>query len=172
MANLHRTSSLKRTQQRMAVLFILPALAVYALFVLYPLAMSLWGSFFIWKGLRMVEFAGLSNFSRLFVFPSGERLYGALWHNTAWFFGIMVFQNGIGLLFAWLLFLRDRGAAFFQSVFFFPAVLSPVIVGALWRLLLAPGGVVEWALNGLGLHEGSLTVLGNSHTALGMLIVV
>jgi len=172
MSNLRRTSSLRRTQQRMAVLFILPALAVYALFVLYPLAMSLWGSFFTWKGLRMVEFAGLSNFSRLFVFPSGARLYGALWHNTAWFFGIMVFQNGIGLLFAWLLFLRDKGAAFFQSVFFFPAVLSPVIVGALWRLLLAPGGVVQWALNGLGLHQGSLTVLGNSHTALGMLIAV
>ncbi|MGO4641406.1 carbohydrate ABC transporter permease [Mesorhizobium sp. 2RAF45] len=172
MTTFRRTSSLKRTQQRMAVLFILPALAVYALFVLYPLAMSLWGSVFTWKGLRMVEFAGLSNFSRLFVFPSGARLYGALWHNTAWFFGIMVFQNGIGLLFAWLLFLRDKGAAFFQSVFFFPAVLSPVIVGALWRLLLAPGGVVEWALNGLGLHQGSLTVLGNSHTALGMLIAV
>lgn len=172
MNNPRRQSSLQRTQQRMAVLFILPALAVYALFVLYPLAMSLWGSFFIWKGLRMVEFAALSNFSRLFVFPSGARLYGALWHNTAWFFGIMLFQNGVGLLFAWLLFLRDRGAAFFQSVFFFPAVLSPVIVGALWRLLLAPGGVVEWALNGLGLHQGSLTVLGNSHTALAMLIAV
>ncbi|MBZ9894658.1 sugar ABC transporter permease, partial [Mesorhizobium sp. BR1-1-6] len=172
MIDRRRKSSLKRTQQRMAVLFILPALAVYALFVLYPLAMSLWGSFFIWKGLRITEFAGLSNFSRLFVFPSSARLYGALWHNTAWFFGIMVFQNGIGLLFAWLLFLRDRGAAFFQSVFFFPAVLSPVIVGALWRLLLAPGGVVEWALNGLGLHQGSLTVLGNSHTALAMLVAV
>ncbi|ESX94211.1 sugar ABC transporter permease [Mesorhizobium sp. LNJC403B00] len=172
MSTLRRTSSLRRTQQRMAVLFILPALAVYALFVLYPLGMSLWGSFFVWKGLRMVEFAGLSNFSRLFVFPSGARIYGALWHNTAWFFGIMVFQNGLGLLFAWLLFLRDKGAAFFQSVFFFPAVLSPVIIGALWRLLLAPGGVVEWALNGLGLHQGSLTVLGNSHTALAMLIAV
>ncbi|MBZ9747638.1 sugar ABC transporter permease [Mesorhizobium sp. CO1-1-7] len=172
MTTLRRKSSLRRTQERMAVLFILPALAVYALFVLYPLAMSLWGSFFLWKGLRVVEFAGLANFSRLFVFPSGARVYGALWHNTAWFFGIMVFQNGIGLLFAWLLFLRDKGAAFFQSVFFFPAVLSPVIVGALWRLLLAPGGVVEWAVNGLGLHQGSLTVLGNSHTALGMLIAV
>ncbi|WP_214471276.1 sugar ABC transporter permease [Mesorhizobium sp. dw_380] len=172
MTTLRRRSSLRSTQQRMAVLFILPALAVYALFVLYPLAMSLWGSFFIWKGLRMVEFAGLSNFSRLFVFPSGARLYGALWHNTAWFFGIMVFQNGIGLLFAWLLFLRDKGAAFFQSVFFFPAMLSPVIVGALWRLLLAPGGVIEWALNGLGLHQGSLTVLGNSHIALATLIAV
>ena len=50
---------------------------------------ALWGSFFIWKGLRVLEFAGLSNFARLFVFPSGERLYGALWHNTIWFFGIM-----------------------------------------------------------------------------------
>ncbi len=172
MSNPSRKSSLRRTQQRMAVLFILPALAVYALFVLYPLAMSLWGSFFVWKGLRMLEFAGLSNFARLFVFPSNARLYGALWHNVAWFFGIMLFQNGIGLFFAWLLFLRDRGAAFFQSVFFFPAVLSPVIVGALWRLLLAPGGIVEWMLNGLGLHQGSLTVLGNSQTALVMLIAV
>ena len=172
MSNPSRKSSLRRTQQRMAVLFILPALAVYALFVLYPLAMSLWGSFFVWKGLRMLEFAGLSNFARLFVFPSNARLYGALWHNVAWFFGIMLFQNAIGLLFAWLLFLRNRGAAFFQSVFFFPAVLSPVIVGALWRLLLAPGGIVEWMLNGLGLHQGSLTVLGNSQTALVMLIAV
>lgn len=167
-----RKSSLQRTQQRMAVLFILPALAVYSLFVLYPLLMSLWGSFFVWRGLRMLEYAGMSNFTRLFVFPSSGRLYGALWHNVAWFFGIMLFQNGLGLLFAWLLFLRDKGAAFFQSVFFFPAVLSPVIVGALWRLLLAPGGAIEWMLNGLGLHQGSLTVLGNSHTALAMLIAV
>ena len=127
---------------------------IYALFVLYPLAMSLWGSFFAWRGLRMRDFAGLVNFLRLFFFPSACAAVRALWHNVAWFFGIMVLQNGLGLLFAYLLFLRGRGTAFLQSVFFFPAVLSPVIVGALWRLLLAPGGVVEWALNGLGLHHG------------------
>jgi raffinose/stachyose/melibiose transport system permease protein len=165
-------TGLRRTQQRMAVLFILPALAVYGLFVLYPLVMSLWGSFFAWKGLRVTEFAGLANFTRLFVFPSSERLFGALWHNVAWFFGIMLLQNGVGLLFAYLLFLRKKGAGFYQSLFFFPAVLSPVIVGALWRLLLSPNGIVEWALNGLGLHTGSLTVLGNSATALWMLIAV
>jgi len=159
-------------QQRMALLFILPALLVYGLFVLYPLAMSLWGSFFTWRGLRITEFAGLDNFARLFVFPSSERLAGALWHNVVWFCGIMLLQNGIGLLFAYLLFLRKRGAAFFQSLFFFPAVLSPVIVGALWRLLLSPNGVAEWALNGLGLHEGTLTALGNSNSALWVLIAV
>jgi raffinose/stachyose/melibiose transport system permease protein len=165
-------NSLSRVQRRAAILFILPALSIYAMFVLYPLAMSLWGSVFEWRGLRLLGFSGLSNFARLFVFPSSERLYGAVWHNTVWFFGIMLFQNGLGLLFAYLLFLRGRGAAFFQSVFFFPAVLSPVIVGALWRLLLAPGGIVEWALNATGLHEGSLTVLGNSATALWTLIAV
>lgn len=172
MADLPRKTSLYRTQQRMAVLFVLPALAIYALFVLYPLALSLWGSVFEWKGLRMRDFAGLSNFARLFAFPNSERLFGALWHNVAWFFGIMLLQNGVGLLFAYLLFLRRRGSALLQSVYFFPAVLSPVIVGALWRLLLAPGGVVEWALNGIGLHEGALTVLGNSSTALWVLIAV
>src|SRR5262249_9165948 len=151
---------------------VLPALVIYATFVLYPLAMSLWGSMFEWKGLRMVGFAGVSNFVRLFVFPSSERLYGAFWHNTLWFFGAMLLQNALGLLFAYLLFLRSKGVAFFQSVFFFPAVLSPVIVGALWRLLLTPGGIAEWVLNATGLHEGSLTVLGNSTTALWVLIGV
>jgi raffinose/stachyose/melibiose transport system permease protein len=165
-------NSLLRTQQRAAILFILPALAIYTMFVLYPLAMSLWGSFFEWRGLRTLDFIGLSNFSRLFVFPSSDRLYGALWHNVAWFFGIMVLQNGLGLLFAYLLFLRNAGTAFFQSIFFFPAVLSPVIVGALWRLLLTPDGIVEWMLNVSGLHEGRLTVLGNSTTALWILIAV
>ncbi len=156
----------------MALVFILPALALYGLFVLYPLAMSLWGSFFAWRGLRMRGFAGLDNFIRLVSFPSAERLSGALLHNVLWFCGIMVLQNALGLVFAYLLFLRGRGTALLQSLFFFPAVLSPVIVGALWRLLLAPGGVAEWALNGLGLHTGSLTVLGNSATALWMLIAV
>jgi raffinose/stachyose/melibiose transport system permease protein len=172
MRRTRKRSSLSRIQQRMALLFILPALAVYSLFVLYPLALSLWGSVFTWHGLRMRDFAGIDNFVRLVSFPSRERLTGALWHNAVWFCGIMVLQNGLGLLFAYLLFLRRYGAAFFQSVFFFPAVLSPVIVGALWRLLLAPGGIAEWALNGLGLHAGSLTVLGNSATALWMLIAV
>src|SRR3954470_17327242 len=139
-----RRSRLAATQQRMALVFILPALALYGLFVLYPLAMSLWGSFFVWRGLRMRGFAGLDNFIRLVSFPSAERLSGALLHNVLWFCGIMVLQNALGLVFAYLLFLRGRGTALLQSLFFFPAVLSPVIVGALWRLLLAPGGVAEW----------------------------
>ncbi|MCX5516479.1 carbohydrate ABC transporter permease [Kaistia algarum] len=154
------------------MLFVLPALAIYCLFVVYPLATSLWGSFFEWKGLRMRGFVGLDNFARLFVDPSWPKLSGAFAHNVFWFAGIMVLQNGLGLVFAYLLFLRGRGTAFLQSAFFFPAVLSPVIVGALWRLLLTPDGVVEALLHKLGLLDGRLTILGDSTWALWVLIAV
>ena len=160
------------SRHALALGFVLPALALYGLFVLYPLLTSLWGSLFQWRGLRQMGFIGLGNFERLFEFPNSDRMFGALGHNVLWFVGIMVLQNGIGLFFAYLLFWSRKGAAFFQSVFFFPAMLSPVIVGALWRLLLAPNGAVEWGLNTLGLHEGRLTVLGDSQWALWMLIAI
>ncbi len=155
-----------------AILFILPALAIYCLFIIYPLVRSLWGSFFEWKGLRELGFIGVGNFLRLFEGRSGDLLFGAFGHNVAWFFGNMLLQTGLGLLLAYLLFLRGRSSALFQSLVFFPAVLSPVIVGALWRLLLAPGGPAEALLHSLGLLEGPLTVLGNSSVALWILIGV
>ncbi|KQW80398.1 sugar ABC transporter permease [Devosia sp. Root413D1] len=168
----NRTEPARLSRHLAALGFVLPALLIYGLFVLYPLLTSLWGSLFEWRGLRQLDFSGFDNYLRLFTFPNSEKLFGALWHNVAWFFGIMLFQNGFGLILAYLLFWSRKGASFFQSVFFFPAVLSPVIVGALWRLLLAPNGVVEWMLNGLGLHEGRLTVLGDSGWALWVLIAI
>jgi raffinose/stachyose/melibiose transport system permease protein len=165
----------RRTNHRLhlaAVGFILPALIIYALFVLYPLVISLWGSLIQWRGIRQTGFAGLGNFARLFVFPAWPRFSGAFWHNVIWFVGIMVFQNMVGLIFAYLLFWRKSFGLFLQSVFFFPAVLSPVIVGALWRLLLAPNGLVEWLLNSAGLHEGRLTVLSDHTWALWVLTAI
>lgn len=155
-----------------AIVFILPALAIYGLFIVYPLLASLWGSLFEWRGLRMRGFIALHNFVRLFSDPSLAKLTGAFSHNVAWFFGVMLLQNAFGLALAWLLFLRGRGTAFLQSVFFFPAVLSPVIVGALWRLLLSPDGAVEALLHRLGLLDGRLTVLGDSSKALWALIAI
>jgi raffinose/stachyose/melibiose transport system permease protein len=157
---------------RQAIVFVLPALAIYGVFIVYPLVASLWGSVFEWRGLRMRDFIGLGNFLRLFSDPSLPKLTGAFTHNVAWFFGVMLLQNAFGLLLAYLLFLRGRGTSFLQSVFFFPAVLSPVIVGALWRLLLSPDGAVEALLRQVGLLDGRLTVLGDSGKALFVLIAI
>jgi raffinose/stachyose/melibiose transport system permease protein len=165
-------SPLVLATHRQAIVFVLPALAIYGLFIVYPLVASLWGSLFQWRGLRMRGFAGLDNLVRLFADPSLPKLTGAFTHNVAWFFGVMLLQNAFGLALAYLLFLRGRGTAFLQSVFFFPAVLSPVIVGALWRLLLSPDGVVEALLHKLGVLDGRLTVLGDSGKALYVLIAI
>jgi len=155
-----------------AAMFVAPALLLYALFIVYPLARSLWGSLFQWRGLRQLGFIGLYNFFRLFAEPSLTRVAGALLHNAAWFAGIMLLQNALGLVLAYLLFLRNRGSQLLQSVFFLPAILSPVIVGALWRLLLAPDGPLDAAVRALGLTDAPLTVLGDSGWALWVLIAV
>ena len=167
-----RFSAAAFARHRRAVFFILPALTIYVLFIVYPLALSLWGSLFRWRGLRQQDFIWFDNFVRLFEPPSRDLLFGAFSHNVIWFAGVMLLQNGLGLIFAYLLFQRGRGTAFLQSVFFFPAVLSPVIVGALWKLLLSPEGAVEAMLTSLGLMEGRLTILGNSTYALYVLIAI
>lgn len=167
-----RPRSRRHRKHLKGVAFLLPALALYVLFVIFPLAASLWGSVFHWEGVRRGAFTGLSNFGRLFDEPNFNRVTGAFWHNVLWFSGIMLVQNVLGLLIAYVLFLRGPRYTFFQSVYFLPAMFSPVIVGALWRLLLAPRGPVESALNGLGLHDGPLTWLGDTGVALWILIGV
>jgi raffinose/stachyose/melibiose transport system permease protein len=152
--------------------FLLPALGIYLLFVIFPLAASLWGSLFEWHGLQRGASTGLANFTRLFDGANRDRVTGAFMHNVLWFAGIMFVQNVLGLIIAYVLFLRGPRYSFFQSVFFLPAIFSPVIVGALWRLLLAPRGPAESALNGLGLHDGALTWLGDTRAALWVLIGV
>jgi raffinose/stachyose/melibiose transport system permease protein len=153
-------------------LFVLPALLVYTVFVLYPLLGSLFGSFFEWVGVQRGGFIGLGNFRRLLSSTYRGSLGSAFWHNCCWFVGIMVLQTLVGLLIAWVLFLRGPRFRLFQSVFFFPALLSPILVGALWRLVLTPNGPAQSILHSLGLSHATLTWLGDPGKALWILIAV
>lgn len=154
------------------LLFALPALLIYVVFVLYPLLASLFDSFYDWTGVQRGSFVGLGNFRRLLSSTNRGPLGSAFWHNCCWFVGIMILQTILGLLIAWVLFLRGRQVRIFQSVFLFPALLSPVLVGALWRLVLTPNGPAQSILSSLGLTHGTLTWLGQPGTALWILIAV
>ena len=167
--------SKRRRARRLAwgsALFLIPAAAVYSVFLVYPLLKSLVGSLFEWRGFRTVGFAGLENFERLFQGRNLELVTAASVHNVMWFFSILLVQNILGLVIAYILFLRGPRFSFFQAWFFFPAILSPVLVGALWKLLLAPGGPLEWLLRSTGLSQNPVTVLGDSNWALWILILV
>lgn len=154
------------------VLFLLPAAAVYTVFLVYPMVKSLTGSLFSWRGVRQGDFVGFENFGRLFEGRYLDLLSGAFLHNTFWFFSILVVQNILGLLIAYTLYLRGPRFSFFQAWFFFPALLSPVLVGALWRLLVSPGGPLDTWLLSAGITNEPITLLGQAATALPVVILV
>jgi raffinose/stachyose/melibiose transport system permease protein len=161
-----------RARALRAALFLLPATIIYVVFLIYPLVKSLAGSLFDWRGIRIGDFVGIENFGRLFEGRNFDLLAGATGNNVFWFFSILVIQNLLGLVIAYTLYLRGPRFSFFQAWFFFPAILSPVLVGALWRLLLSPGGPLDSVLMSAGIITEPLTLLGNSATALPVVILV
>ena len=129
-------------------LFLLPALLVYGLFVLVPIAQAMWFSLFQWNGLGPLdEFVGLDNYVRAF---SDSVFRMAAWHNTLIVILSLVIQIPFALWLALMLNDRFRGRTLLRLIFFAPYVLSEVITGVMWRLMLQPGGLVDQGLTAVG----------------------
>lgn len=155
-------------------LFLLPAFVLYTLFMIYPLIQAMIFSTFEFNGLVRGEFVGLQNFEQLFTrFPINEQLPRAFMHNIAFFIGTMAIQNTLGLLFAVLLHRPRFGKRFFRTVFTVPYLISPIVVGYLWRLMLNPlFGPVNKTLRDTGLDSLARPWLGDPATALPVVILV
>lgn len=156
------------------VLFLLPGLILYAMFMAYPLVTSLSYSFSDWDGLVRKGFSGFRNFLVVLgQWPYNVRFWSALGHNAV-FFGItLLIQSTLGLFLAVLLSRRWRGFAVFQAIYFLPYTLSMVVVGFLWLLLLNPTwGAVGHGLRELGLGAWVQPWLGQADTALVTVILV
>ena len=128
--------------------FLLPALAIYILFMAVPLLGSIRLSLFSGEGIVPKTFVGLENFSKLIHDPiwSG-RLSNALKNTTILFLIHMGVQNTLGLLFAVLLTKKIRGFNFYRTIIFLPATLSVLVIGFLWKLILNPQwGAVPYLL--------------------------
>ncbi len=155
-------------------LFILPAFLLYTIFMIWPLFQSLYFSFFEFKGLARGGFVGLRNFHELFTrYPLNEQLPKAFLHNVYFFIGTMLIQNTLGLLFAKLLYASRFGKRFFQTVFTLPYLISALVVGYLWSLMLNPlFGPVNQILRAVGLESLARPWLGDPATALPAIILV
>jgi raffinose/stachyose/melibiose transport system permease protein len=154
--------------------FLAPALLLYTTFIVYPLGSALQYSFYEWRGTARGEFVGLGNFAELFTtYPFNEQLVRAFWHNVAFFVGTMLIQNTAGLAFAVLLYRSRRGKRILQTCFTLPYLVSPLVVGYLWSLMLSPSfGPVNATLRGIGLDSLALPWLGDPRTALPVVILV
>lgn len=148
------------------MLYLLPALILYVVFMAWPLLDSIRLSLYTGnQGNR--QFVGLQNYVR--VFGGGEmteRYFGAFFHTWIFFFIHMLVQNVLGILFAVMLTNRTmRGRGVYQTIIFLPTTLAVLVTGYLWKLLLSPvwtGDILE----GLGLGFLAKAWLGQESTAL------
>lgn len=163
--------SLSRTT---GMVFVLPALILFAVFILYPLLTALSYSFFNWTGIVRGDFSALSNYETLFTkLPYRDQVPNAFMHNVLLFGGAMLFQNTIGLGLATLLHRIRRFKRFFQTMFTLPYLVSPLVVGYLWSLMLSPlFGPVNTILRAIGLDALAQPWLGNPTTAIWVVVFV
>lgn len=151
-------------------LFVLPAFALYLLFVLYPFVVSIYYSLTDWDGAQPVKpFVGMGNYARLI----GDRLmWLSLWHNLVWIvFGTLT-PVVIGLGLASLVWSGVRGRLFFRTVYFMPVVLATVVVGIIWSWIYHPMfGPINVALRAVGLGHIARGWLGDLNWALFALML-
>ena len=148
--------------------FLAPAVLVYTAIMILPLVATLQQAFFNTVDGEVV-FVGLANFRTLFGTPYwADQFWNALGNNT-WFFLIhMLLQNPIGILLAALLsHPRLRFRSVYRTAIFVPTILSFVIVGFGWKLILSPlWGVAPNLLDAIGLKALYAPWLGSEAHAL------
>lgn len=155
--------------QRNIFLFvcIIPVLALFCFFVGYPAVQTFWKSMFEMSGFGAggAEFIGFRNYIDLFNDP----IFRESLLNTAFLMVVVtVVTLFLSLVFASILSVGHlKEKHIYRTIFFFPSVLSFVVIGVLWSFIYHPTmGILNSALEFLGLEEWALVWLGNAHTVL------
>lgn len=129
-------------------LFLAPAFFVFSLYVLNPVAQSVWISFHEWDGLGEKTFIGLANYEELF---EDDQFWTSLINNVYWLVLYML-APPIGLGIALFLNQNVPGIRLVKSLFFFPFVISQVVVGLIFAWFYDPNnGLMALLLGYIGI---------------------
>jgi len=159
-----RTDSL--LDQITSFAFVLPALTIIGIFVLYPIGKLFFLGFMDYPLLEgKGTFNGLENFFRVFKDPL---FWKSLWNSTYFSIIVVPVQTALAMFAAILVNSRLKGVQVFRTIYFFPAVTSFVAACTLWRLLYDPSfGFVTNLLNIVGFkNEGLLTQVDTAMNAI------
>jgi len=145
--------------------FLLPAVLLYGIFVLWPFLQTLYLSLFNWRGLSgEKKFAGLDNYERL----AKDKDYVQTIGNTVWVLVVAgVILIAIGLIMAHAIQGRGRLARVARATYLMPNVISLAAVAAIWLFLLNPSfGLLAVGLKSIGIAPPKAGFLGDTNTAL------
>jgi raffinose/stachyose/melibiose transport system permease protein len=132
--------------------FLLPALALYAVFVMLPVVQAVRYSLFKWNGMGpLTQFVGLDNFTTAL---NSAVFITSISNNLLVIVLSLGLQIPFSLALAVMLNRRFPGRAVFRLLFFLPYVLSEAVTGIVFSLMLRPDSLVDSAFNLVG--AGSL----------------
>jgi multiple sugar transport system permease protein len=142
----------RANQRRLAPwLFLAPGVAMFLLYVIWPILDSIYLSFFDWDGLGEKTWIATDNYVELL---DDENFYTSLKNNVIW---LVLFMLAVpaGLFIAIFLNQTVTGIRIYKSLFFFPFVISQVVVGLIFSWFYAPNfgllyKLIEW-LTGTGI---------------------
>jgi multiple sugar transport system permease protein len=160
-----RSRALRRPRQTItAYLFILPGMALFLVWTLYPLLFSFVMSFAQWNLIKPSRFVGLENYTRALNDP----VFWLALRNTISYTLITVpGQMILGLAAALLLDRPLRARALFRTIYYLPVVTSWVVVSLIFSYLYnSQAGLINWLLrDGLHLIDKNINWLGEPFTA-------
>ncbi len=167
-------TSLSRTNQRReniaGYLFMLPSLLFFVGFVIFPMGMGLFTSFFNYT-MTDFSFVGLSNYKELIVDPIFQK---ALWNTII----IVVVSVPMTCIFSlWVAStiykMHDAYTSLFRCIFYLPVVTGSVAVTVVWKWMFSPyTGILNYVFKNLGLISKNINWLGNPDYALGCIILI
>ena len=147
-------------------LYVLPAVLVYAVFLLLPLLASLGISFTEWDGTSLPVFSGVSNYLRMFSDPV---FWIALGNNAILMLFYTLLPISIGLMLCSFLYetRSNRERSLLRILFFLPYIMPMAVLGVVWRWLYNPAfGPIDQVLRAIGLPQLALSWLGDFTWAL------
>jgi len=138
-------------------LFLIPAMFMFFLYVIYPIVQSFNTSLYKWDGLGAAEYIGLANYEKLL---TDDRAFNiSIWNNAKWLvFYLLAIPAGLFIA----LFLNQTvtGIRLYKSLFFFPFVISQIVVGLVFTWFYDPTfGLFNAIIGVVGL--GPVNILGD-----------
>lgn len=151
-----------------AYLFLLPALGLLLVFVVFPLVVGIFLSFFSFNAVSLPRFAGLDNFRQTLHDPVARL---ALWNSLVYVSVVPVLQFS-SIILAIFVNRELKGIRFFRMLFYIPVITSIVVVALAWKWFLAENGVLNGVLTALHLCRSPIHWLTDPSIALYSLMLV
>jgi multiple sugar transport system permease protein len=158
---------ISRSKALQGILSIIPVIIIISFIRLYPMIAAIYRSFTNWDGLYRNDWVGLKNYIDIF---TNSPFWTLLRNNMVMLISVPL-QVVIGLIVAVLLYEEVAGWRFFRAIIYVPQIISAVTIGFLFRIAFGLDGPINIVLRKIGLGFLAIEWLGNTATALFVLVL-